>query len=52
MSNELLDALRRSVAARNGDPARMRDWLEDFAERLDAACGKEETDDGDQRDPV
>lgn len=35
MSDALLDALRRSVEARNQDPERMRRWLDDYAERTE-----------------
>ena len=46
-TDAMLDALRRSVAARNSDPARMRRWLDDFTDRTEGGH-----DDGDQRDPV
>ena len=52
MGDTLLDALRRSVAARNSDPARMARWLDDFAERAEAGRGKEDEDDGYQADSV
>lgn len=34
-TDALLDALRRSVETRNSDPARMRRWLEDYADRTE-----------------
>lgn len=37
MSNELVDAIRRSIAARNENPQKMREWMEDFAERTEGA---------------
>lgn len=47
MSDALYDAIRRSIAARNENPQRMREWMEDFAERTEGGH-----EDGDQRDPV
>jgi len=47
MTDALQDALRRSVAARSSDPARMRRWLEDFSDRTEGGH-----DDGDQGDIV
>lgn len=46
-TDALLDALRRSVETRNSDPARMRRWLDDFADRTEGGH-----EDGYQRDPV
>ncbi len=42
MSDALLDAIRRSVEARNRDPERMKRWVEDFAERTEGEHGSAE----------
>ena len=42
MSDALLDAIRRSVEARNKDQQRMRRWLEDYAERTEGEHGNTE----------
>jgi len=35
VSEETLDVIRRSIEERNKNPKRMREWLEDFAERTE-----------------
>lgn len=37
-TDALFDAMRRSVAERNADPARMNAWLDDWADRMGGAA--------------
>ena len=50
MTDSMYEALKRSIEARNNDPKRMQDWLDDFAERMESSYGVGE--DCDYGDPV
>ena len=50
MSESLLNALRRSVEARNNDPARLQAWLDDWSDRGERS--EDDGEDDDQGDPV